>query len=71
MRGDRDLAKLFRRVTALEERETDEDMTINRIVKRYESLGVTVTVTFKPHQYRLCGDTNPLYGSALSENHYL
>jgi hypothetical protein len=71
MRGDRDLAKLFRRVTALEERETDEDMTISRITKQYESLGVSVTVVFKTHQYRLCGDTNPLYGSTLSANHYL
>jgi hypothetical protein len=71
MAGDKDLAKLFARVTALEQRDEDEDLAITRIVKRYDLLGITVTMTYRLHQYRLCGDTNPLFGATVSANNYL
>lgn len=71
MAGDRDLSSLFKRVTALEQEDADEDQAITRIIKQYDSIGLSVIVDFKIHQYRICGDTNPIYPAVTSSNSYL
>ncbi|CRF29092.1 Uncharacterised protein [Mycobacterium tuberculosis] len=58
--GLSDLSDLYSRVTALEQADVDTDQTIARIVKLYGTLGIKVTYKTWLHQYRLCGDQNPL-----------
>lgn len=57
--GIQDLANLFARVDALEVEAADNDQSITRIIKVYPTLGITVTITLRIHQYRWCGDENP------------
>lgn len=66
-----DLSNLFSRVTALEQADTDSDLTVSRITKLYATLGVTVTFKTWRHQYRMCGDTNPIYPATCGTDTYL
>ncbi len=71
MSGQKDLSTLFKRVTALEQREDDDEQAVNRIIKHYATLGMTVTITTHLHQYRFCGDTNPLFGAVTATDTYI
>jgi uncharacterized protein (UPF0335 family) len=71
MAGDRDLSSLFKRVSALEQEDADADQSITRIVKEYESVGISVSIDYRIHQFRICGDTNPIYGAVASASSYL
>lgn len=69
--GSNDLGDLFQRVTALEQDDTDSDQTVTQIIKSYPRLGIRVTMTAYLHQYRKCGDTQPLYGATCGTNTFL
>jgi hypothetical protein len=71
MSGQKDLSTLFKRVTALEQREDDDEQAVNRIIKHYANIGLTVTIRAHTHQYRLCGDTNPIYGAVTATDTYI
>lgn len=71
MDGLEDLSNLFSRVNALEQSDTDSDLFISRISKLYATVGLKVTFTMSLHQYRLAGDTNPLYGAVTGTDTYL
>lgn len=71
MSGEKDLGNLFQRVTALERGEADTDQSVTRIVKNYTAAGLSVRVIYDIHQYRICGDTNPLYGAVTATDSYL
>jgi hypothetical protein len=60
MAGQNDLAKLFKRVSALEQGENEDEQDVARILKHYASIGVTFKVRFKLKQHLISGDTNPL-----------
>jgi hypothetical protein len=59
--GSNDLSNLFSRVSALEQEDADSDQTVTRIAKIYGNVGVKVTFRYWVHEYRKCGDTNPIY----------
>lgn len=67
MAGQKDLAKLFKRVTALEQGDDENEQDVARILKQYESIGVTFRFSVKLKQHLICGDTNPL-ASAVTSN---
>jgi hypothetical protein len=74
MSGEKDLSGLFNRVTALEREDADADseQSVTRIVKNYSTLGLTVrAIRVNLHQYRICGDANPLYGAVTASDSYL
>jgi hypothetical protein len=71
MSGEKDVGNLFKRVTALELEQADYDQTVTRIIKNYAALGISVKITYDLHQYRICGDTNPLFGAVTASNSYL
>ena len=55
--GMKDLSDLFSRVTALEQADADNELTVARIVKVYGTLGIRVKVTASLHQYWICGQS--------------
>jgi hypothetical protein len=69
--GGNDLANLFNRVSALEQEEVDVDQSLSRIIKIYARIGVTVTITARLHQYRICGDTQPLYPATCGSDTFI
>ena len=69
--GEKDVSNLFQRVTALEQDDADGDQAVTRIVKNYSTLGIKVSVSTYLHQYRICGDTNPLYLASTATDHFL
>lgn len=71
MSGVNDIAGLFGRVTALEQEGADSELTVTRITKVYSRLGLRVTVKTHLHQYRLCGDTNPIYPATCGTDTFL
>ncbi|WP_216623568.1 hypothetical protein, partial [Corallococcus exercitus] len=64
--GMNDLTNLFSRVSALEQADADSDLTVARIVKVYDTLGIKVTVRASIHQYWICGQTDPITGSIIT-----
>lgn len=71
MSGEKDLSNLFDRVTALERDDADTEQSVTRIIKNYSTVGLTVRVSFNIHQYRICGDLNPLYGAITATDSYI
>lgn len=71
MSGAKDISNLFNRVTALEQDDADSDQSVTRIIKTYQTAGVRLNITTHLHQYRLCGDTQPLYAATTSADHYI
>lgn len=71
MSGEKDLGNLFQRVTALEREDADYEQSVTRIIKNYAALGISVRITYDLHQYRICGDTNPLYAAVTAADTYL
>ena len=71
MAGQKDLAKLFKRVTALEQGDDEAEQDIARIIKNYADIGIVVTVNVREKQHLICGDTNPLFGAITSTSRYL
>ena len=71
MSGEKDMSNLFQRVTALERDDADTDQSVTRIIKNYSAPGLSVRVVYNIHQYRICGDVNPLYGAITATDSYL
>ena len=71
MAGQKDLAKLFKRVTALEQGDDEAEQDIARIIKNYADIGIVVTVNLRVKQHLICGDQNPLFGAVTSTSRYL
>lgn len=71
MDGTNDLSNLFGRVSALEQENADTDRSVTRIVKSYPTLGLKVIITAKLHQYRLTGDSNPIYFATCAADTYI
>lgn len=51
------VANIDKRVSALEISNLDDSAGISRIVKNYNNVKVTVTITTNIHQYKVCSDT--------------
>lgn len=71
MSGTDDLNNLFSRVTALEKEDLNNEQTVSQIVKVYPTLGLTVKITYFTHQYRICGDTQPLYPAVCAADSFI
>ena len=71
MSGEKDVSNLFKRVTALEQDDADSDQSVTRIIKNYNTFGLRMTLTVHLHQYRICGDTNPLLLAITATDSYL
>ncbi|CAM3876877.1 hypothetical protein COLU111180_12005 [Cohnella lubricantis] len=69
--GMQDLSNLFSRVSALEQEGVDSDQTVARIVKLYGTLGLRITLRVNLHQYRICGDTNPIYPATCGADSFI
>lgn len=71
MSGEKDVANLFNRVTALEQDDADADQTITRIIKQYQTVGIQIKIKTYVHQYRICGDDQPLYNATVATDRFL
>jgi hypothetical protein len=71
MDGSKDVADLFTRVSALEQEDADSDQTVTRIAKLYDTLGFRVRLKYNLHDYRFCGDTNPIFGAVTSTTTFI
>lgn len=71
MAGQKDLAKLFKRVTALEQGDDESEQDVARIIKNYGDIGIKVNLRVKVKQHLICGDTNPLASAITSLGTYL
>lgn len=63
--GINDVANLFSRVSALEQADTETDETLVSIAKGYATIGISVKMTYKIHQYKICGAASPVVSPTL------
>ena len=54
---------LDRRVGALESQGLEDSATLTQVSKLYADVEVEVRFKLSLHRYRICGDTQPLYGA--------
>lgn len=65
------ITDLTKRVGALESDGFDENATVARVTKIYGNLRVSFTIRAYAHEYRKCGDTNPLFGATCGSDTFL
>ena len=71
MAGQKDLAKLFKRVTALEQGDDESEQDVARILKSYADIGIKITIRTRFKQHLICGDNSPLAGAITSPSTYI
>lgn len=65
------MTDLSKRVGALESTDYNDAQTVARITKIYGNIRITMTITAWLHEYRKCGDTNPLYPAVCGTDTYI
>lgn len=63
--------QLTKRVGALESADFDDAAGVARIVKVYGNVRVTMAISANLHEYRKCGDTNPIYPAICAADSYI
>ncbi|MGF9711710.1 hypothetical protein [Paenibacillus naphthalenovorans] len=62
---------LSKRIGALESEGFDESSSVARITKIYGNLKITMKIKAWLHEYRKCGDTNPIYPATCGTDTFL
>lgn len=63
--------QLTKRVGALEGVDFDDASGVARITKIYGNIRITTTITARLHNYRKCGDTNPIWPAVCAVDSYI